>query len=80
MLGDVRPRVLRQSSTREMYIVIAYRTPYGDSQKGLSRSPDARRERWLVTQEDGGLRQEHRATEEAVSASNERATARDRPR
>jgi hypothetical protein len=35
--------------------------------------PDAGGERWLITQENGGFRQEHRTKEEAVNAAKERA-------
>lgn len=35
--------------------------------------PDASGDRWLVTQEDGRFRQEHRTKEEAVNAAKERA-------
>ena len=35
--------------------------------------PDASGERWLVTQEKGSFREEHRTKEDAVSAAKERA-------
>jgi hypothetical protein len=35
--------------------------------------PDASGERWLVTQENGEFRQEHRTKEDAVNAARERA-------
>lgn len=35
--------------------------------------PDASGDRWLVTQEKGGFRQEHRTKEEAVNAAKQRA-------
>jgi uncharacterized protein DUF2188 len=35
--------------------------------------PDASGERWLVTQEHGGLREEHRTKEDAVNAAKQRA-------
>lgn len=37
--------------------------------------PNASGDHWLVTQEDGGFRQEHRTKDEAVSAAKERARA-----
>lgn len=35
--------------------------------------PDASRECWLVTEEHGSFREEHRTKEEAVAAAKERA-------
>ena len=35
--------------------------------------PDAAGERWLVTQENGSFRQQHRTKEDAVNAAKERA-------
>ncbi len=37
--------------------------------------PNASADRWLVTEEGGGLREEHRTKDEAVSSAKERARA-----